>query len=379
MVDLGTGDGRWVLAAAAADPNALVIGVDANADAMAEASRRAAGPARRGGVSNALFVVASAEALPPELDGVADLVTIHLPWGSLLRGALALDEAVASRDRRPRRTGRPGRRSSSRRRPGTAWPLRWTSSGRLSNGLADDWRRFGLRAARGPAGDRRGHRGGAHDLGQAPRPARRRPGPRGLPAHPRASSAGSALISSRHVRRPRPVRRHGAADPDRRRRPQPARHPRRAAPAGRLRGPDRARRRRGAPPPVAGLARPPDHRHADAADGRPDARARGQGPRRPADHRPVGDRHRRLQGRPARRGRRGLRHQALPLPGAAGPDHARPAAARRPRPAPAPGPRARTWRSSSTGARRSSAATPSRSRRPSRGCCTRSRPTSARP
>ena len=61
VVDLGTGDGRFVLAAAAAGPDTLVIGVDASAGAMAEASRRAAGPTRRGGLPNALFVVAAAE------------------------------------------------------------------------------------------------------------------------------------------------------------------------------------------------------------------------------------------------------------------------------------------------------------------------------
>jgi 16S rRNA (adenine(1408)-N(1))-methyltransferase len=41
-----------------------------------------------------VFVVAAAEALPPELDGVADLVTIHFPWGSLLRGLLGAEPAV---------------------------------------------------------------------------------------------------------------------------------------------------------------------------------------------------------------------------------------------------------------------------------------------
>ena len=63
---------------------------------MAEASRRAARAATRGGLPNALFVVAAAERLPPELIGAADEVTINFPWGSLLRGALALDETVAS-------------------------------------------------------------------------------------------------------------------------------------------------------------------------------------------------------------------------------------------------------------------------------------------
>jgi 16S rRNA (adenine(1408)-N(1))-methyltransferase len=83
-----------VLAAAAAEPDRLVVGVDASAAAMAEASRRAGRRPERGGLPNALFVVAAAEALPPDLDGLADLVTVHFPWGSLLRGLLTADPAV---------------------------------------------------------------------------------------------------------------------------------------------------------------------------------------------------------------------------------------------------------------------------------------------
>jgi 16S rRNA (adenine(1408)-N(1))-methyltransferase len=60
-----------VLAAAAAQSDQLVIGVDASAAAMATASRRASPTARRGGLPNALFVVAAVEALPSEFDGVA--------------------------------------------------------------------------------------------------------------------------------------------------------------------------------------------------------------------------------------------------------------------------------------------------------------------
>lgn len=95
IVDLGTGDGQAVLAAAASDSQALVLGVDADAASMAEASRRAARPEQKGGRPNALFLAAGVEALDPVLDGCADLVTATLPWGSLLRGALALDEAEA--------------------------------------------------------------------------------------------------------------------------------------------------------------------------------------------------------------------------------------------------------------------------------------------
>jgi hypothetical protein len=94
-VDLGTGDGRFVLATAAAEPGRLVLGIDPVAAAMADSSRRAARTAGRGGLPNAAFVVAAAEALPPELAGRACRVTVNLPWGSLLRGALALDAAAA--------------------------------------------------------------------------------------------------------------------------------------------------------------------------------------------------------------------------------------------------------------------------------------------
>jgi 16S rRNA (adenine(1408)-N(1))-methyltransferase len=59
---------------------------------MAEASRRAS----RRGPANALFVVAAAEQIPPELQGVADELTILFPWGSLLRGVVALDDAAAA-------------------------------------------------------------------------------------------------------------------------------------------------------------------------------------------------------------------------------------------------------------------------------------------
>jgi tRNA G46 methylase TrmB len=50
-----------VLHAAAEHPDTLVVGVDANASAMADASRRGA---RRDALPNALFVVAAAEHPP---------------------------------------------------------------------------------------------------------------------------------------------------------------------------------------------------------------------------------------------------------------------------------------------------------------------------
>ena len=94
-IDAGTGDGRAVLAAAAREPATLVLGLDPVAPAMAESSRRAALPARKGGLPNAGFIVAAAESPPAALAGVADLVTVRFPWGSLLRGVIGRDATVA--------------------------------------------------------------------------------------------------------------------------------------------------------------------------------------------------------------------------------------------------------------------------------------------
>jgi 16S rRNA (adenine(1408)-N(1))-methyltransferase len=105
VLDLGTGDGRFVLAVAAACPSLLAIGVDADAASMAEASQRAARAVRKGGVPNALFVAAAAESLPAELNGTVASLTVHFPWGSLLRGLLSADHSILSGIRRVIRPG----------------------------------------------------------------------------------------------------------------------------------------------------------------------------------------------------------------------------------------------------------------------------------
>ena len=105
VVDLGTGDGRFVLAAAEERPGSLVVGIDANAAGMAEASRRAARAVQKGGLPNAVFVVAAAETVDEALPAFADELHVHFPWGSLLRGLVAPEpEAVA----RLARLTRPG-------------------------------------------------------------------------------------------------------------------------------------------------------------------------------------------------------------------------------------------------------------------------------
>ncbi|MGI8678611.1 MAG: methyltransferase domain-containing protein [Jatrophihabitans sp.] len=93
VLDIGTGDGKHVLAVARARPDALVVGLDAGPDAMRKVAARAAAKPAKGGTPNALFVWAAVEALPPELRHV-DEVHALMPWGSLLRAVVTPDETV---------------------------------------------------------------------------------------------------------------------------------------------------------------------------------------------------------------------------------------------------------------------------------------------
>jgi 16S rRNA (adenine(1408)-N(1))-methyltransferase len=91
VVDLGAGDGRYVYESARDVPGTLYVAIDPDAATLAEYAFRASRKAARGGVENAVFVVAAVESLPPELAGVADRVRVNYPWGSLMRGLLEVD------------------------------------------------------------------------------------------------------------------------------------------------------------------------------------------------------------------------------------------------------------------------------------------------
>lgn len=82
-IDLGTGDGRFVQHIAESRRDDFAIGVDACRENLRTVSQRAPG--------NALFVIANAQRLPPELAGLAAQITINFPWGSLLEGLVSGD------------------------------------------------------------------------------------------------------------------------------------------------------------------------------------------------------------------------------------------------------------------------------------------------
>jgi len=93
-VDVGTGDARFAYHLASEDPGRLVIGIDALADNMGERAATAARKPAKGGRPNLLLVHAAIEALPAELQHVADRVYVQLPWGALLEGIVTARDDV---------------------------------------------------------------------------------------------------------------------------------------------------------------------------------------------------------------------------------------------------------------------------------------------
>jgi 16S rRNA (adenine(1408)-N(1))-methyltransferase len=83
LLDLGTGDGRYARTLAEEHPNWFIIGVDACRENLREHSQAK--------LPNLLFIIARAQALPRELNGLVSHITINFPWGSLLESLLTAD------------------------------------------------------------------------------------------------------------------------------------------------------------------------------------------------------------------------------------------------------------------------------------------------
>jgi SAM-dependent methyltransferase len=89
-VDLGAGDGGYVLHRGRTEPGTFAVAIDASPDALASGAWRA----KRARLRNAAFLVEGIERLPHEFASFADEVTAHFPWGSLLRGLVDGSSAV---------------------------------------------------------------------------------------------------------------------------------------------------------------------------------------------------------------------------------------------------------------------------------------------
>ena len=99
IIDIGTGDGRFVYQSARRNPRKFYIGIDPNAGPLEKISEKIHRKPAKGGAPNVLFIQAAIEDLPAEFDGVADELHVHFPWGSLLR-AIATAEISALKNLR---------------------------------------------------------------------------------------------------------------------------------------------------------------------------------------------------------------------------------------------------------------------------------------
>jgi len=94
VIDIGTGDGTFVYQCARANPNKFYIGIDPNPRPLEKLSEKIHRNPAKGGLPNVLFVQSAIEDLPSELDGVADEVHVHFPWGGLLRVVATGDQTA---------------------------------------------------------------------------------------------------------------------------------------------------------------------------------------------------------------------------------------------------------------------------------------------
>src|SRR5262249_37991351 len=89
LLDIGTGDGRFVRQMALAFPARFAIGVDACRENLRAHSRCAS--------ANTLYLIAEARGLPHALDRLATHITVNFPWGSLLGGLVTSEPVLLER------------------------------------------------------------------------------------------------------------------------------------------------------------------------------------------------------------------------------------------------------------------------------------------
>jgi hypothetical protein len=105
IVDIGTGDGEFVHAIAKDNPDRFIIGIDPHNKGLDKSSARVYKKASKGGLDNALFVLANIEALPKELNNIANQVFINFPWSGLLKGIVLVEDDTWRNIKRICKTG----------------------------------------------------------------------------------------------------------------------------------------------------------------------------------------------------------------------------------------------------------------------------------
>ena len=85
---------------ARANPDKLYVGIDTNIRPLEKISEKAFRKPSKGGTPNLLYLLASVEDLPEELNGIASETFVLYPWGGLLKGVLEPDLRILKSLRR---------------------------------------------------------------------------------------------------------------------------------------------------------------------------------------------------------------------------------------------------------------------------------------
>lgn len=96
ILDLGTGDGKFIYENAKNNPECFWIGVDPNRDGLIKMSSKIYKKEAKGGLPNAIFIIASIEQLPEELNDLFDEIYINYPWGTLLKHTILATPEIIS-------------------------------------------------------------------------------------------------------------------------------------------------------------------------------------------------------------------------------------------------------------------------------------------
>jgi len=91
IVDIGTGDGSFALSMAKKHPDRYIIGIDPNHQNLAKTSLKSQPSPSKDSLPNLLFVLASVQDLPSQIDGIANQVFINFPWSGLMQSLLLAD------------------------------------------------------------------------------------------------------------------------------------------------------------------------------------------------------------------------------------------------------------------------------------------------
>jgi 16S rRNA (adenine(1408)-N(1))-methyltransferase len=94
VIDIGTGDGKFVYNQARKNPDNFYIGIDSSINLLEDISIKIYKKESRGGLKNIIFIQMPIEEISEELNGIADIIYVNFPWGSLLSGIVRGEEIV---------------------------------------------------------------------------------------------------------------------------------------------------------------------------------------------------------------------------------------------------------------------------------------------